>query len=1187
MRSEAMRCNRTLCLAIVAIAMTLAVCQVVIAHAATPPDAVLPDEPLASVASRVDPNVVFNLALDESHAGAAHRAEFDAAVSHAGLWDPMGCYSYASADGYFKRESAAKKSAGGEIVCSRQWSGNLLNWVASSGIDGVRMALTGGDRVIDEPDRTVLRRAELPAHFYRSVHFPDKVLKGRLDLFTPLPVSDVLHFNNCGEKIFVGPSAKGSCAEPGTDATHGTYLARVAVCAPGEAAARGSLCFKYPSGHRKPVGAVQLNAERLRFSVFGRLPGDALLAPMKHAGPLKTDAAFDKVGNAQAEWDPQTGVFKTGASGQKGVIDAIHRIGRGGVYGAPDAVGELYEALLRYLQGLRPGRGVLDSADLALVDPVAVGCQKNHVVTVGDVQARTDRIGDDSGTRAVDAFEKESSSSPARVSGMAGLAYGANTRKIRSDHPDVRVRTFAIDMGPRGIGRHLAAKYGGFVDLNGDGNPFKTSGGIGRPDVKSNAEWAEGIDAEGQTQPRTYFLAGEPRQMAAAVRRVLRQVVAPADDEAVNGAVSSVGIAKAGASQYVSRSTGQRGAGSLLSHALSYDEATGSVRRADRPDWDAGALLTGSAMAEPAVAARDPSKRRIFTLSSAGAGIPFEWSALDEVLRGHLGATPHVEPAASDALGADRLAYLRGDRRKEESVAGGVFRVRDSVMGRVAHSIPFVTEERQGRAPTVYVGANDGMLHAFSARTGDELFAYVPRALFSKLAGYTSPDHAYGGLADGSATVVDVQPAGGAQRSVLVSGTGGGATGVFALDVTDPAAFSKEQVMWEFTGADDADMGHQTQAPRILKFRTVAATRSEAARYRWFAVVPSGFNNANPEKRAALFLLSLDKPSNAPWERDVNYHKIVLPLPADNTLVNALGVPGDHAGAGGATRFLYAGDTQGNLWKFDFTAGAPWRESNALPFKAKPLMVASSERDRRQPITVRPEVGIGPHGGAVVLFGTGKFMSPEDLGRANHGVQTVYGVYDSGAPIPAHAARAQLQSRRAAAVDGSSLLAITGDAFGLGAFDGKTSGRRGWYLDLPASRDKGERVIADPALHGGLLFFNTLIPPASACGEGGGRSCALNAMTGLSKGGTCVPSEAGMPGAPQVVQLGDSGYSATDSLGRRLETRRLAVINRGGGGGGGGKGALSTAQPAGGGKVTQRAGRMNWRQVVDYRGAKP
>ncbi len=244
-------------------------------------------------------------------------------------------------------------------------------------------------------------------------------------------------------------------------------------------------------------------------------------------------------------------------------------------------------------------------------------------------------------------------------------------------------------------------------------------------------------------------------------------------------------------------------------------------------------------------------------------------------------------------------------------------------------------------------------------------------------------------------------------------------------------------------------------------------------------------------------------------------------------------------------------------------------------------MEAGGASARRQPITVQPVVGAGPNGGAIVLFGTGKFVSPEDLAHANYGVQTLYAVQDNRVAIAASAARTQLQSRTAAAVPGGMLLSVAGDAFVYGAFDRKTTSRRGWYFDLPGSPTQGERLVSSPVLSDGQLFFNTLMPRPSACGEGGGgRSCAVNAITGLSSGGTCVPAEAGLPGTTHLMQLGDVGYSATDAFGRRSAIRRLSVVHLSG------RGGVSTSQPVDGGKVSQIAGRLNWRQVIDYRGAR-
>jgi len=1285
-----------------------------------------PGEPLSSMASRADPNLVLDLALEFSNAGAAYRGGFDWKKVYRGYWDPMACYGYAAADGYFRRLAPAAKLAGGEIACANQWSGNLLNWAATSTIDVLRLALTGGDRVVDEAGRTVLQRAVLQEDFYRSRYFPDKAVTGNLDKLTPLVADSrtgvraagTVHFNHCLDRMFVGPGAGGSCASPGTDQQYGpgaanaAYFARVEVCTAAEAVTRVDLCLEYPSGQSKPVGEIQRHSSHMRFAVFGYLLdnnlaryGGVLRAPMKYTAPRKRDAGLDSVDNPQAEWNATTGVFiddpDAAAQGVRysGIVNYLNRFGRGGAYKKFDPAGELYLESLRYLQAKAPTPEALagvaptndprkdglpvsndtaawrDESRKSSWDPVAAGCRKNHILAIGDLETHDDQSlpgmpGGGRGfssasfepdtaywTRLVAAFENREALSYTHPSGktglattgnrglpafnykggaqltsgsiasaetgadggsfgMAGLAYWANTQKIRADFPEARVQTFGIDLdaGGQGAIRHsqrgsalyLASKYGGFVDSNGDGNPFLASGGGGgRAGVAGNAEWAEGLDDDGQPKPSNYFLAGEPQQLLAAIRRVFRSAAAPAGGSTADAAISSNRIGAAGSSLYVARFSGRRWSGTLQAYPLAYDAGSGTVRQAEEPSWDAGALLTGDASAQPAVPAREPADRSIFTLSAAGVGTPFQWNALDKALQGALNAEPYAVPAATDGLGAERLAYLRGDRRRELSAPGGIFRVRDSVMGDVANSNPLFVgrpspnvrgagyqqflEAHKGRPQAVYVGANDGMLHAFSAATGNELFAYVPRSVFSKLAGYTSPGYAHQAHVDGSATAAEARMASGAWKTVLVSGSGAGATGVFALDISDPAAFSADKVLWEFTGADDGDMGHVLQAPRIMKFRVSPATRTQPAAYASFAVVPSGFNNANIEKRSALFLLSLDKPASAAWKRGLNYYKIMLPAPVDSALVNALATPGDFAAADGWTRWLYAGDTQGNLWKFDFTGNAPWSEANALGLGGVPLMVATSggANAKRQPITVAPEVGVGPNGGAIVLFGTGKFVSAEDMGRASRGAQSLYGVYDSGTAIPASETRTQLQARRAVAAAGQSLPAIVGEPFVYGAGTSSAVSRRGWYFDFPGALELGERQVSRLALSDGYLFFNTLIPNAEACSaSGGGRSCAVNAMTGLSQGGTCVPSSVGLLSSPLLVELGEGAFTAADAFGRRTETKKLSVVNVGAPGGSGGA-RISTARPVEGGQVSLVSGRLNWRQIADYRSAKP
>ncbi|MGJ7541796.1 pilus assembly protein [Variovorax sp. LT1R16] len=1279
-------------------------------------------EPLFATTARVKPNMVLDLSVAYPTTGAAYRGEFDLRKTYIGYWDPMGCYDYAAADGFFRRGADASESPDG-IVCVNQWSGNMLNWAASSAIDMLRYAMTGGDRVIDTADTTVLQRAVLPDDFYNAErYFPARTLRGRLDQLTPLVASGQVRANgsvriaNCRDRLFVGSATRGHCDAPGANQAYGPggaapYLARVQVCSGAEGTTRRDLCFRYPSGQAKPVGALQTYADKMRFAVFGYLTdntnaryGGVLRAPMKFTGPNGQNERFEKIANEAAEWDATSGVFVrnplAASEGLSGVANYLNQFGRtgpvAGTYKGLDPVGELYYESLRYLQGQPPsepaaagmtaamkdGFPVYNQSrhwgvgDRALWDPVVEGCQRNQVLAIGDLNTHHDQSlpglrndgldGWPSGIRTPDparmepdtahwsrivgAFENNESLAYTHPSGKpglrtrgnadgprafayrsgtqisaqnmatlgtgasagslgwAGLAYWAHTQQIRSDHPALRVKTYTIDVDERGDGTlrraqrgsayYLAAKYGAFDDRNQDGNPFVTASGVGGEERVSNAEWQSGVDDDGFPKPRGYFLASRPQEMIAAIREIFRSAAAPSGTTA-GGAIASHHVARSGTQLYIPQFDSSTWSGSLLAYPLHYDAASGAVSKGATPIWNAGERLTGHPEAVPPVAARDPASRRIFTQRSTGQGAEFLWEALsaDAPLRAALDRVPDSQMDERDGLGEARVAYLRGDRRREGHGSAGVFRMRDSVMGDIVNAAPlqvgapsaalqgpayadFLVANR-ARRQAVYVGANDGMLHAFAADDGSELFAYVPRAVFDRLGAYASPAYVHQPYVDGSPVAGEVLGTDGQWKTMLVSGMGGGARGVFALDVSTPERFAASQVRWEFSGADDADMGHVTQAPRLLKFRTTAARNGKAATYRWFAVVPSGFNNANASRAGALFLLSLDKAPGEPWVMGSNYHKVLLPAPVDTTRVNALGPVGDYAGADRATRWLYAGDTQGNLWKFDFANDAPWTAANALALSGAPLMVAQDAAGLRQPITVPPEVGVGPNGGAILLFGTGKWVEADDVG--SRGVQSIYAVHDNGQAIPGGGARTQLQSRRVTSE--GDRFRVTGDAFAYGRYSDKTAQRRGWYFDLPNAEDQGERLVSRMVLSDGQLFFNTLIPQASTCSAGGGgHHCAVEAMTGLSAGLTCLPSTVGMPSAPLVVQAGDGAFARTDAFGRRTETKKVEVVSIGTGPGD--APGVSIDRPLAGGKIAQVAGRLNWRRVLHFKDLK-
>ena len=609
--------------------------------------------------------------------------------------------------------------------------------------------------------------------------------------------------------------------------------------------------------------------------------------------------------------------------------------------------------------------------------------------------------------------------------------------------------------------------------------------------------------------------------------------------------------------------------------------------------WDAGAILTGDSAHVPLPL---PAERRIYTavVQADGTlnGALFVWSALSAVQQALLNQAPPTPPAkagrAADGLGELRVAYLRGDRSGE----GALFRRRGSVLGDSVHGTPRLVGPPAGALPSadyqafrmryqarrqvIYLGANDGMLHAFDAGAGNELYAYVPDALMPVLNRLSGKDYVHRAYVDGPAGTADALVAGN-WRTVLVSGMGGGAQGVFALDVTDPERLDAATALWEFTDRDDPMMGNVTTAPQIAKVRT--GMSGGVASYRYFAIVASGLNNyagdghAGTAGKGALFLLALDKARDAPWRLSSNYYRLITPI-ADATLANALSAPVLAADRDGALAYAHAGDLQGNLWRFDFSGAAPWKGAGKTP-----LFSARDASGKRQPIAQQPLLAYATGGGYMVLFGTGALIDRADLSPAGFATQSFYAIYDGLAvPMDAVSGRRQLAERVLAPGAGvADLLGISGRE--------ADPGSKGWYVDFLRSAISGERSIDSGRLLGGEVVFNTLLPGAGACGASSSRGYALNALSGLPDGrAVIVPSPAGssypLVGAPMTAYtptpsllLASVTRAAPDSTGQAGVDKTYNLINP----------AAPEAAPVGSIKVTLRAGRLSWREVANWR----
>ncbi|MCW5320172.1 pilus assembly protein PilY [Verminephrobacter aporrectodeae subsp. tuberculatae] len=842
------------------------------------------------------------------------------------------------------------------------------------------------------------------------------------------------------------------------------------------------------------------------------------------------------------------------------------------------------------------------------------------------------------------------SANPDSPSGPMGLIMGAAywarthdirgtdwTNKVDMQRPGLRVKTFTFDVNEGGNQNDdtrrrtknqffLAAKYGGFETdpansagkpYNTQGNPFKDQTG-----ADNNKVW-EKPNEPGEADTYYFFNTNKPspaRDLLSAFNDIFSRTSTSMHSVAGGGLSTGSKITQDTVSYSATFST-SNWSGNVIAEPITQDASHANALVVGPPHWSAAQQL--DTMSSPV------DKRKIFVGQSRGStsnpypvATEFTWDKIDKTLKESL---DQVNPsAAADGKAKDRLAYLRGERSKE----GNPFRKRDSRLGDIVNSnvsysgapskafggdgyVAF-RKKYDARTPAVFAGANDGMLHAFNAKTGDELFAYIPSWLGRNLSALTVPDFVdnHQNYVDAPSVVAEAQVANTGQdtdwKTVLVSGTGGGGSGVFALDVTEPDKFDASKVLWEFTRANDPDIGQVVGAPKVMKIKTGNATATASASYRWFAVVAGGVNNYVPDGdgkfsktgKPALFLLALDKPGTEAWTLGTNYFKVSVPIDtAPKATATGLANFSALYGTQGEMTDIYMGDLHGALWRLQFADKpvADWSMDKLSFFNkgtqdspaAYPLYIARTgdATPQVQPIFAAPALFTGPivegKESFYVVFGTGKYLELSDNGQTP--TQTIYAIYDNGSTtadstsgVSVITGRKRLQKGTVDAT--SKTVAVADFQWGRPRVDADvdSSPRAGWYFDL----SPGERVD-QAALNVGALSaaIHTKIPPGTgaastascSAGSGGGNQYFLNIVKNT---GSYVPSNLGLLGPP-VLQSSDSDVTVTDSdsTGRRIRTTTLHRFTQM-------QGGIDTSAPPV--KLTEVIGRLSWREIFNY-----
>lgn len=579
--------------------------------------------------------------------------------------------------------------------------------------------------------------------------------------------------------------------------------------------------------------------------------------------------------------------------------------------------------------------------------------------------------------------------------------------------------------------------------------------------------WHAAVNTRGK-----YFSASNPVEFADALKQALNEIGARSGDAAAVATSNNT----LGSDLKLYTATYRTGdwSGRLEQKAVYYndtnptDPANGSISPTN--DWDTD-LLKVDHLTRNIVTSNYPSGPSVPGIG----GHDFKFEQLNAVHQGVFNAAAGLYTSTKPVTGTSILNFIRGESDEELP-----FRNRLYWLGDLVNSDPqYVREGRddgynflpsgaigkeqylaflnakKSRQGAVYVGSNDGMLHAFDAGkksikgTGKELFAFVPNAVIANLPELAKPNYVHRFFVDGTPNIGDAAIGAGSSpwRSVLVAGAGAGAKSVFALDVTDPATFTKDNVLWELSAVGDNDLGFTIGVPQIgvLKDGT------------WVAVFGNGFSSINGV--AKLYVVDL--------KDGKVLHRVSTEVGSPGS-PNGLSTPKLLISPDATIAGVYAGDMQGNLWKFDFKTESN-KTTPELGISKKPLFVATHNKDksgRRQPITTQPQIYPHPLEGNMIVFGTGRIFDDSDASSIE--AETLYGVWDKA--VSTEVLKTTLQEQELAIVD-SIYYSVT-------KYVVDWAVHRGWFISLKPRA--GERLITDPNIFEDMVIFTTLIPGTSS-----------------------------------------------------------------------------------------------------------
>jgi type IV pilus assembly protein PilY1 len=582
----------------------------------------------------------------------------------------------------------------------------------------------------------------------------------------------------------------------------------------------------------------------------------------------------------------------------------------------------------------------------------------------------------------------------------------------------------------------------------------------------------------------------------------------------------------------------------------------GSFRNTSKSFWgsvtDAGEVDEGGVGA--LLAARDATTRSIYTLTPTGTSL----IALNSTSSGSYVITPAMLNVANTTESADLIKYTYGADAYDEDGNGNTTETRAWVMGDVLHSRPVIVNyasyifntTNESTCTTnksmIFVGSNDGMLHAFNDCDGSEAWSFVPPESLPYLQSANDPDNSYyvdstvstyiyNNLLDGNINASN------GDKVILVFGTrrGGGTaaaptgSGYYALDVTNP---SSPVFLWKITNATTgfSELAESWSEPKIVKLK-IGTTPMIAA------IIGAGYDNANEDGRygatqtfpttatgvdptdtgsvgtssgtssptspkgrglyvvqlATLASTGVPTVSTSPTKiwgytygataattaSGITDPNMTFSLPSEISAIDSKNI--------GFADILYASDTGGNIWRFDIGNSSTALWTGKKIFSSNPGSGGSSDKGRK--IFYKPSVVSEP-GYRMIYFGTGDREHPLNPDV----VDRMYALKDPGT-ITSPKTETDLLDVTSDALQTTTIASGVGSVADLLA-KLSASTNFGWYIKL--DQNSGEKVLAPPTVFNKVAYFTTYAPGASSTDPcvagnlGTSRLYALNYQTG-------------------------------------------------------------------------------------------